>query len=53
MLQKIQQLFNLYNRLASKVNCVCNRANIPSAPDDGNIYTLRYNGEIKQYEWIS
>lgn len=50
MLTKIQQLFNLYHRLASKVNCVCNRANVPAPPSEGNWYLGSENGVFVWYE---
>lgn len=51
MLTKIQQLFNLYHRLASKVNCVCSRANIPAPPNEDGIYFLQVsNGE---WTWVT
>lgn len=51
MLTKIQQLFNLYHRLASKVNCVCNRPNFPAPPaEDGNYFLQISNGE---WTWVS
>lgn len=40
MLTKIQQLFNLYHRLSAKVNCVCNRPNLPQPPTENGTYFL-------------
>lgn len=51
MLTKIQQLFNLYHRLASKVNCVCSRANIPAPPNEDGIYFLQVTNGV--WTWVT
>ena len=50
MLTKIQQLFNLYYRLASKVNCVCNRPNLPDPPTANGSYVLTVTDGVWTWE---
>ena len=50
MLNKIQQLFNLYHRLASKVNCVCNRPNLPEPPTANGNYVLTVTDGVWSWE---
>lgn len=51
--QRIQNLYNMITNLQRKVNCVCNRPNIPQPPTEAGTYYLTYNATTGIYEWVS
>ena len=51
--QRIQNLYNMINNLQRKVNCVCNRPNIPQPPTEAGTYLLTYDATTGIYEWTS
>lgn len=46
MITEIKRLWYALNALKSKVNCVCNRPNIPQPPSEGNWYLGSENGVL-------